>query len=298
MSQFIKNPDVQQWINEHFVPKATQPNAATVAPLAIAPAPASAPAPAASSVPVEPSAGVTINLAQTQPAKDEPRLLIKPGTKRRSTESEDSDETALYPEVVDNTSKTRPKKAASSTTMPKIPEEPAIPLVRAIEQAPVRKRKEKSPDVPVHVTPVTVREEKDTNPERERSPRREEAPQIELPIATTKRPKNEASEKGEDVPFLEVDINDDNARKFLGKRGGPTVDVFVHAIEAYNKSVDPDNRIDYQTMKDYKGSQTRYASYLRGLLERRVSIVDKREGHNRKVFNAFRNDRGRRAVAA
>ena len=203
----------------------------------------------------------------------------------------------MYPEYIDTTTTTRPKKAASSTTMPTIPEAPAKPLVRAIEQAPVRKRKDKPPDVRVPVTPAPV-EEKDTNPERERSPRREEAPQIELPIATSKRPKNEASEKGEDVPFLEVDINDDNASNYLGKKGGPKVDVFAHAIEAYNKSVSQDDRIDYQALKDYGGSQTRYASYLRGLLERRVSIVDKRTGHNRTVFNAFRNDRGRRAVAA
>ena len=100
------------------------------------------------------------------------------------------------------------------------------------------------------------------------------------------------------MPFLEVDINDDNARNFLGKKGGPTVDVFVHAIEAYNKSVKQEDRIDYQAMKDYPGTQQRYASYLRGLLERRVSIVDKRTGRNHTVFNAFRNDRRRRTAAA
>ena len=134
--------------------------------------------------------------------------------------------------------------------MPAIPEAEQLPApekpadVRAIEQAPVRKRKEKPPDVQVPVRPVPIRQEKEIDPERERSPRREEAPQIELPVATSKRPKNEATEKGEDVPFLEVDINDDNARNFLGKKGGPTVDVLVHAIEAYNKSVKPEDRID------------------------------------------------------
>ena len=198
-----------------------------------------------------------------------------------------------------------------------MPEEPARepekPVdVPATEQVTVRKRKPTPPrKVPPATAPLSV-QKGDIAPARERSPRRAEVPtppdEIELPLAireseregetTSKRPKNEVPEKGADVPFMTVEITDNNASSFLGPKGRPTVDVFVHAIETYNKSVKPEDRIEYQKRNEYKGSAQRYASYIRGLLERRVSIVDKRTGHNRSVFNAFRNERGRRAAVA
>ena len=76
------------------------------------------------------------------------------------------------------------------------------------------------------------------------------------------------------------------------------MNLFLHAINAYNASTDPKDQIQYQDFSKFNGSHKKYESYLRVLLKNRVTIVDKRPGHNQTLFDAFGNKRHRPTAVA
>ena len=101
---------------------------------------------------------------------------------------------------------------------------------------------------------------------RSRSRERSDVPgEVTLPLEQTTPADNEeedevtvsrkrASEKGAQVPFLSLDVTSDNARGLFGTKGGPTVNLFLHAINAYNASTDPKDQIQYQECGKFNGS--------------------------------------------
>ena len=74
-------------------------------------------------------------------------------------------------------------------------------------------------------------------------------------------------------------------------RGKPNLDAYIAAAKAYNES-NPKHVIDISSVDDHT-TKRRYTAYLRGLLRRRVNIVDAREGFPRLPIFEAHAQRGR-----